>query len=120
MIVGGFRYFPIHILVINVVLVRRYASSASRRGLWRSRLLNLPRQSLIGQFLLLHAERRRSVVTGRCHGQVAQIGIELDLVVAQVERANIGGKVVLLVLKLVLPCVVMAVLLLANISLELH
>ena len=51
---------------------------------------------------------------------MAQIGIELDLVVAQVERANIGGKVVLLVLKLVLPCVVMAVLLLANISLELH
>lgn len=60
------------------------------------------------------------MVTVRCHGQVAQIGIELDLVVAQVEGAYISGKVVLLVRKLVLLCEVMAVLLLANISLELH
>ena len=90
-VVGGFRYLPIHhVLVIDVVLVpRREASGASRRGLWCRRLLHLPRKPLIGKFLLLHAERRRSVVAGCGHGQVAQIGIELDLIGAQVEQADI-------------------------------
>ena len=60
------------------------------------------------------------MVTGRRHGQVAQIGVELDLVGAQVELAYIGRQVVLLIGKLVGPCVVMAVWLLANIRLKLH
>ena len=60
------------------------------------------------------------MVTGRRHRQVTQIGVELDLVGAQVELAYISRQVVLLIRKLVGPCVVMAVWLLAYIRLKLH